>query len=169
MGSQRSSAKGARSGAAKAPSQRQLRVGEELRHAVSRILLRGDLHDPDLAGASVTVTEVRVSPDLKNATAFVVPLGGDGSGEVLAALNRAAAFLRSQLGREIHLRHTPRLSFQADHSFDEAAKINALLHNPRVQRDVEAPPQDDSAPDRGALDDGSLQDGPAMKRPDDGA
>lgn len=164
MGSQRSSAKGARSGAAKAPSQRQLRVGEELRHAVSRILLRGDLHDPDLAGASVTVTEVRVSPDLKNATAFVVPLGGDGAGEVLAALNRASAFLRSQLGREVHLRHTPRLSFQADHSFDEAAKINALLHNPRVQRDVEAPAQDDSALDEGALDDEL-----AMKRPDDGA
>ena len=106
MASQRSSSKraraaGSRGTAAQAPSQRQLRVGEELRHALARILARGDLHDPVLAGVSVTVTEVRISPDLKNAAAFVMPLGGQDTVEVLAALNHASPFLRSQLGREI--------------------------------------------------------------------
>ncbi len=154
MASQRSASKRAKAGGAKgagarAPSQRQLRVGEELRHALARLLARGELHDPVLAEVSVTVTEVRISPDLKNATAFVVPLGGRDSAEVLAALNRAAAFLRSQLGREVHLRHTPALSFQPDHSFDEAAKINALLHKPRVLRDVEGPADGDRADDDG--------------------
>lgn len=119
-------------------SQRQLRVGEELRHALARILARGELRDPHLAEVSLTVTEVRISPDLKSATAFVVPLGGGELGSVIDALNHAAGFLRSQLGQEIELRHTPRLSFQPDHSFDEAARINALLHHPRVAQDVEA-------------------------------
>lgn len=141
MASQRSSSKraraaGSKGAGARAPSQRQLRVGEELRHALARILARGDLHDPVLEGVSVTVTEVRISPDLKNAAAFVMPLGGADTEEILAALNHACPFLRGQLGREVRLRHTPRLSFQADQSFDEAAKINALLHNPRVRRDV---------------------------------
>ena len=144
MTSQRSPSKRARAGgskaaAARSPSQRQLRVGEELRHALARILGRGELHDPVLAGASVTVTEVRISPDLKNATAFVMPLGGRDAAAILTALNRAAPFLRGQLGGEVRLRYTPRLSFQPDHSFDEAAKINALLHQPRVLRGVQEP------------------------------
>ena len=113
-------------------SQRQLRVGEELRHALARVLARGELRDPHLSDVSLTVTEVRVSPDLKNATAFVVPLGGGELEPVIAALNHAAGFLRGQLGHEVQLRHTPRLSFQADHSFD-----------PRVARDVEETPADD--------------------------
>lgn len=128
-------------------SQRQLRVGEELRHVLARVLARGELRDPHLAGVSLTVTEVRVSPDLKNATAFVVPLGGGELESVIAALNHAAGFLRGQLGHEVQLRHTPRLSFQADHSFDEAAHINEILHHPRVARDVEAPPADDDEGD----------------------
>ncbi|NIA72168.1 30S ribosome-binding factor RbfA [Pelagibius litoralis] len=172
MGSQRSSAKGARSPGSKtggskapvskAPSQRQLRVGEELRHALARILARDELRDPVLVGVSLTVTEVRVSPDLKNATAFVVPLGGDGSREVLKVLNRAGPFLRSQMSREVDLRHTPKLSFQADHSFDEAAKINALLQNPRVLRDVEAPTLEDGA------EEADQEEAPAAERPEDG-
>ncbi len=127
-------------GRAKAPShersQRQLRVGEELRHALARVLARGELRDPHLLDVNLTVTEVRVSPDLKSATAFVVPLGGGDLEPVIAALNHANAFLRGQLSREVQLRHTPRLSFQADISFDEAAHINAILHHPRVAKDI---------------------------------
>ncbi|MGD1879580.1 MAG: 30S ribosome-binding factor RbfA [Kiloniellaceae bacterium] len=123
-----------------------MRVGEELRHALAGVLTRGELRDPSLTDVNLTVTEVRVSPDLKSATAFVVPLGGSDLDPIIAALNHAASFLRGQLSREVDLRHTPRLSFQADHSFDEAARINALLHHPRVVRDVEA---EDDAEDAG--------------------
>ena len=120
-------------------------MGETLRHVLVDVLGRGGLRDPALQNISITVSEVRVSPDLKNATAFVVPLGGGELQTVIDALNHAAGFLRSQLGREVQLRHTPGLSFQADHSFDEAARINALLHHPRVARDVDAeePENDD--------------------------
>jgi ribosome-binding factor A len=146
-----------KAGSQKSPqgrSQRQLRVGEELRHALSQVLARGELRDPHLTDVSLTVTEVRVSPDLKNATAFVVPLGGGDLEAVVAALNHAASFLRGQLGHEVRLRYTPRLSFQADHSFDEAAHINDILHHPRVARDVHA---DDAA--GGRDDSGDESDG----------
>lgn len=126
-------------------SQRQLRVGEELRHALAQVLARGELRDPHLVDVSLTVTEVRVSPDLKNATAFVVPLGGGNLEGIVAALNHAASFLRGQLGHEVQLRFTPRLSFQADRSFDEAAHINEILHHPKVFRDVHP----EGAPDDG--------------------
>lgn len=141
----RAKASGQRSGHQR--SQRQLRVGEELRHALARILARGELRDPQLVGVNLTVTEVRVSPDLKNAAAFVVPLGGGDLEQVIAALNHAASFLRGQLGHEVQMRFTPRLSFQADHSFDEAAHINEILHHPRVMRDVEAPLDEDGEGD----------------------
>lgn len=118
------------------PSQRQLRVGEELRHALSSILARGDLRDPALTEASITVSEVRVSPDLKNATAFIMPLGGRNTDDVLAALKRASAFLRGQVGREMRLKYTPALRFQADESFDEADRIEAVLRRPEVVRDL---------------------------------
>ena len=122
---------------AKAPSQRQLRVGEEIRHALSRILARGGLRDPELAEANITVTEVRVSPDLKAATAFVVPFGEpEATDDVVAALTRAAPYFRGQLGGEIDLRYTPALRFEPDRSFDEAARVEALLRQPRVQRDI---------------------------------
>ena len=118
------------------PSQRQLRVGEELRHALSRILQRGELRDPALQDVAVTVTEVRMSPDLKNATAYVMPLGGRHAAEVIAGLTRSAGFLRGQLARDVPLRFSPGLAFALDNSFDHASRINELLHRPEVERDL---------------------------------
>lgn len=109
------------------PSQRQLRVGELVRHALSSILEREGFRDPVLAQASVTVTEVRVSPDLAHATAFVVPLGGKQGPAVVAALRRAAPYLRRKLGDAVELRRIPALSFEADTSFDHAQRISELL------------------------------------------
>lgn len=128
----------------KEPSQRQLRVGEELRHALSRQFERGGLRDPDLAGAAITVTEVRVSPDLKHATAFIMPLGGAKLADVLAGLTRSAGYLRRELAQEVELRHAPDLTFAADTSFDHASRIDRLLHRPEVERDLhpEAEPDD---------------------------
>ncbi len=120
----------------RAPTQRQLRVGEEIRHALALAFERGEVHDPALAGRSLTVTEVRISPDLKNATAFVVPLGGGDLGDTVDVLNRAAGFLRTFVGHQVRLRHVPRLSFQADRSFDEADKIERVLRDPQVAQDI---------------------------------
>jgi ribosome-binding factor A len=108
-------------------SQRQLRVGEELRHALARLIERGVLRDPALVGRSITVSEVRVSPDLKNATAFVTPLGGQGGPEAVKALNRAAAHLRGLVAGEVRLRHAPRIAFLLDTSFDNASRIERAL------------------------------------------
>jgi ribosome-binding factor A len=110
-----------------APSQRQLRVGEEIRHMLAQLLTRGDLHDPDLFDVTITVTEVRMSPDLRHATAFVTPLGGAEMERTVAALRRAAPFLQRQVGRELRLRFTPALAFEADRTFEEATKIDRLL------------------------------------------
>jgi len=130
-----------KSAGARQASPRQLRVGEALRHILADVLLRGDFRDPDLAGHSVTVTEVKVSPDLKNATAFVMPLGGADRDLVLKALKRAAAFIQSQVGRESELKFTPRFSFRLDDSFDTATRIDSLLRDPHVARDLaESPP-----------------------------
>jgi ribosome-binding factor A len=123
-------------GETRAPSQRQLRVGEELRHALAWILERGDLRDPALAGISVTVTEVRVGPDLRTATAFVTPLGGGDAEAVVAALTHAKAFLRHKVGGAVRLRYVPELVFRADGSFDEASRILHLLRDPNVARDL---------------------------------
>lgn len=109
------------------PTQRQLRVGELLRHALADILFRGDVHDARLAGTPVTVVEVRVSTDLRQATAFVTPLGGEGGDEILEALKDNAAYLRGQVSRQVTLKFSPRLSFELDTSFDRAAKIDRLL------------------------------------------
>jgi len=119
------------------PSQRQLRAGELVRHALVEILREEDLEDEALAGVSVTVTEVRMSPDLKHAVCFIEPLGGGHSAEVTAALNRSARFLRGRLGHLIELRFTPDLKFVHDESFDAADKMSRLLADPRVRRDVE--------------------------------
>ena len=128
---------------ARAPSQRQLRVGEEIRHAIAHVLERGEVRDPDLAGIAITVTEVRVSPDLKNATAYVVPLGGLGDmAGIVDALNRISSFLRRRVVQDVKLRSAPRLSFLADTSFDEAGHINDLLHLPEVARDLESDDDD---------------------------
>ncbi len=127
---------------ARPPSQRQLRVGEEVRHAIALAFERGELHDPDLEGQTLTVTEVRVSPDLKNATAFVLPLGGADCGPAIAALNKASGFVRHWVGQNVRLRYVPKISFTADTSFDEAGRIDAVLHDPRVRRDLDADPDD---------------------------
>jgi ribosome-binding factor A len=122
-------------------SQRQLRVGEELRHALVEILREGHARDPELRDINVTVSEVRVSPDLVNATAFVMPLGGEHAAETVAALNRASAYFRTLVARTVKLRHAPRFSFELDTSFSYAAKIDDLLREPEVLRDL--PPRSD--------------------------
>ena len=136
---------------AKSPSQRQLKVGEELRHALAWVLERGELRDPGLAGTPVTITEVSASPDLRRATVFVTPLGGGDPTPVLEALKRAEPFLRQRIAKTVHLRHVPKLSFQADRSFDTAQQIDDLLHRPEVARDLEAnaemPARDGDDPD----------------------
>jgi ribosome-binding factor A len=119
-----------------APSQRQLRVGEALRHALVHILAHGHFRDPVLDGAQVTVTEVRISPDLRNATAFIVPFAGGDAAELLAALKRAAGFLRNQLAQEVDLRYAPNIRFEIDQTFDRAGRVEALLQDPRVARDI---------------------------------
>lgn len=124
------------------PSQRQLRAGEIIRHALAEIIAREDFRDPDLSDVLVTVGEVRCSPDLKHANVFVTPLGDDtedGRARLAAALNRAAGFLRGKLGREIEMKFTPVLNFIADKSYDEATAIDRLLADPRVRRDLSDP------------------------------
>lgn len=121
------------------PGTRPLRVGEEIRHALAAIIGRGELRDPVLAGQAITVSEVRVSPDLMRATAFVTPLGGGDAAAVVAALNHAAPFLRGQVVKAVKLRRAPELVFAADTSFDYAARIEGALRAPVVRRDVDQP------------------------------
>jgi ribosome-binding factor A len=118
------------------PSQRQLRVGEMLRHALAQILVRGEIRDPDLEGVSVTVTQVKPSGDMRHATVFVEPLGGRNAKQIVVALNRHKAFLRGEMGHMIELKFTPELRFVEDESFAEAQKIETLLKSDRVQRDL---------------------------------
>ena len=118
-------------------SPRQLRVGEELRHALVRILARGELHDPLLAEAQVTVTEVRVSPDLRAATAYVTPFGGGDAAALVKALNHAGGYFRGQIAHEVDLRMAPTIRFAADTSFAQSTRIEELLQHPRVARDLE--------------------------------
>ena len=127
-------------GRSKARSQRQLRVGEELRHALAHTIERGQLHDSAIKDTPITITEVEVSPDLKKATAYVVPLGGDATlmGRILVGLNRASPYLRRLLGSKVYLHHLPRLYFKADTTFDEAGQIEELLRTPSVARDLES-------------------------------
>ena len=129
---------GRKKGASRPTSQRQLRAGELVRHALVEILREENLQDPALAGVSVTITEVRVSPDLKHALCFVEPLGGEHAPEVIEALNRVSKFLRGRLGHAIDMRFTPALKFVHDNSFDVAEHMNRLLDDPRVRRDVES-------------------------------
>jgi ribosome-binding factor A len=122
-------------------SQRQLRVGEAVRHAVADILAHGTVHDPDLEGHIVTVPEVRMSPDLKLATIYVMPLGGHEIDLVIAALQRNKKFLRGEVARRVNLKFAPDLRFRVDDRFDEAERIEKLLRTPAVQRDL-APDSD---------------------------
>jgi ribosome-binding factor A len=126
------------------PSQRQLRVGEELRHALARILARHELRDPELVDANITVTEVRISPDLKSATAFISRFGGGDAAALARACGRAAGYFRARLAREVTLRLVPTISFQPDTSFDHAKRIDALLE--AVKPPEEAAPESDPEP-----------------------
>jgi ribosome-binding factor A len=120
---------------------RPLRVGEAMRHELARIFAAGTLRDPALAEANITVTEVRVAPDLKRATAYVMPLAGANAAEAMAALERSAPYLRRMLARAIELRYAPEIAFALDTAFDNASHINALLHTDVVERDL-APEED---------------------------
>lgn len=126
-----------RRAAPQGPSQRQLRAGELVRHALVEVLREEELNDPVLAGVSVTVTEARMSPDLRHATVFVEPLGGVKAGEVVDALNRHARFLRGRLGHSIDMKFTPDLRFLHDESFNTAAAMDRLFDDPRVRADLE--------------------------------
>ncbi|HVY90963.1 MAG TPA: 30S ribosome-binding factor RbfA [Hyphomonadaceae bacterium] len=130
----------------KPPSQRQLRAGELIRHALMDILSREEFDDPDLHGKSITITEVRASPDLKHATAFAAPLGGEDMAKTVAALNRATGFFRGRLSRELDMRYTPMVRFIADDSYDEARRIDQLLASERVRRDLAPDSTGDRAP-----------------------
>jgi ribosome-binding factor A len=120
----------------RSPSQRQLRVGELLRHSLSEILTRGEVRDPDLENVPVTVTQVKPSGDMRHATVFVEPLGGKNAKIIVAALNRHKGFIRGLMGKTITLKFTPELRFLEDTSFAEAEKIETLLKSSRVQRDL---------------------------------
>jgi ribosome-binding factor A len=124
------------------PSQRQQRVAELVRHALAEVLSRGDVQDDVLTSHVVTIPEVRMSPDLKLATAYVMPLGGKDERAVLAALERHRKLLRQEVARRVNLRFAPDLRFRRDESFDEAARIDALLRSERVRRDTEKPAHD---------------------------
>ena len=147
----RLSSKPVRPGAVAGPSQRQLRAGELVRHALVEILREEALADPVLAGVSVTLTEVRMSPDLRHALCFVVPLGGAQSPEVVAGLNRATKFLRGRLGHAVDLKFTPDLKFIRDDSFDEAERMGRLFDDPKIRRDLRAGAEDD-APEKDATE-----------------
>ncbi|MEM9428344.1 MAG: 30S ribosome-binding factor RbfA [Pseudomonadota bacterium] len=124
-------------GPGRGPSQRQLRVGELIRRTLSDILSRGDLHDPDLEGVSITVGEVIASPDLRVATVHVLPLGGQHADDVIEALNRNRAGLRRAVTRDVALKFSPELRFVADETFDRMDETRRLLAEDRVRRDVQ--------------------------------
>lgn len=130
-----------------APSQRQLRVAEEIRHVLAEIFARAEFRDPDLAAAHITVAEVRIGPDLKHATAFVSLLGGGDVAGLLPALKRAAPYLRGQMAKSLRLRAVPDLSFQPDGAIEYATHVDALLRSPEVARDLDGskvpPPEGD--------------------------
>jgi ribosome-binding factor A len=119
------------------PSQRQLRVAEEIRHVLSGIFGRGEFRDPNLAGAQITVTEVRIGPDLKRATVFFSRLGRSDGDALLPALGRATPYLRSQVTKALRLRVAPDLTFAPDHALDYAMKIDELMHRPEIARDLQ--------------------------------
>jgi ribosome-binding factor A len=124
-------------------SQRQLRVGEQVRHAIADILAQGSVHDADLEGHIITVPEVRMSPDLKLATIYVMPLGGRDTELVITALDRNKKFLRGEVARRVNLKFAPDIRFRVDERFDEAERIEKLLRTPAVQKDLEQDPDSD--------------------------
>jgi ribosome-binding factor A len=124
-------------------SQRQLRVGELIRHALAEMLARGDVHDPVIEGHMITIPEVRMSADLRLATIYVMPLGGRDVNEVIAALERNKRFLRGEIAHHVNLKFAPEIRFRVDDRFDEAERIEKLLRTPAVQRDLDAKPADE--------------------------
>jgi ribosome-binding factor A len=131
-----------RGSSANGSSQRQLRVGELIRHAIADILSQGGVHDPALEGHIITVPEVRMSPDLKLATIYVMPLGGRGTDDVIAALDRNKKFLRGEVAHRVNLKFAPDIRFRVDERFDEAERIEKLLRTPAVQRDLKTDSDD---------------------------
>ncbi len=126
-----------------------LRVAELIRHACAEVLSRGEINDPVLETHVVTVPRVKMSPDLKLATLFVMPLGGKDAKDVIAALDRHRAFLRGEIARKVNLKFAPDIRFKVDDSFDNAAKIDALLNSDKVRRDLDAPAEDEPGGDKG--------------------
>ena len=126
------------------PSQRQLRVGELIRHALAEMLTRGEVHDPVIEGHLITVPEVRMTADLKLATIYVMPLGGRDTEPVLAALERNKRFLRGEIAHRVNLKFAPEIRFRIDERFDEAERIEKLLRTPAVRRDLDHETDDDS-------------------------
>lgn len=119
------------------PSQRQLRVGEMLRKALADLFLKTDIDDAELSGVVFTVSEVRASPDLRNATVYLLPLGGENQENAVAALNRHRRFLRGELARRVELKYMPEIAFELDTTFDQTGRLNELLRSPDVARDIE--------------------------------
>jgi ribosome-binding factor A len=126
------------------PTQRALRAGEVIRHAVAEILSRGEVHDPVIQGHLITVPEVRMTADLKLATVYVMPLGGRDVKDVLAALERNKRYLRGEIARRVNLKFAPDIRFRLDERFEEAERIEKLLRTPEVQRDLQHPPDSES-------------------------
>jgi ribosome-binding factor A len=126
------------------PSQRQLRVGELIRHALAEMFSRGDIHDPVIEGHMITVPEVRMTPDLRLATIYVMPLGGKDEQEVVAALERNKKFLRGEIAHRVNLKFAPEIRFRVDERFDEAERIEKILRTPEVRRDLQSKPDDES-------------------------
>ena len=125
------------------PSQRALRVGELIRHAVAEMLTRGEVHDPVIEGHLITVPEVRMTADLRLATIYVMPLGGKDIEQVLEALDRNKRFLRGEIAHRVNLKFAPEIRFHADERFDEAERIEKLLRTPAVQRDLKREADDE--------------------------
>jgi ribosome-binding factor A len=130
-------------GGGSGPSQRQLRVGELVRHKLAEMLTRGEIHDDVLASHVVTISEVRMSPDLRLATVYVMPLGGTDVGPVLTALERNRRYIRGEIAHAVNLRSAPDLRFREDESFEEASRIDRLLDSPVVRRDAAKTDTDD--------------------------
>src|SRR6185503_4941479 len=128
---------------ASGPSQRALRAGEVIRHAIAEILSRGDVHDPVLQGHVITVPEVRMTADLRLATVYVMPLGGRDTHAVLDALERNKRYLRGEIARRVNMKFAPDIRFRLDERFEEAQRIEKLLHTPRVQRDLKGTDDDE--------------------------
>lgn len=126
------------------PGQRQLRVGERIRHILSEVLMRGDIHEPFLEKSSmITVTSVDIGPDLQHANAYVMPLGGKNVKEIVEALNKISGYFRTEVSKKLDLRYAPKISFRVDHSFEQVDHIERLLRQDAVQRDLNKPDTDE--------------------------